>query len=167
MNLTTAADMCRESGLFGWELVEFAQHLVNRNMKYSVENSLDLPPAAFEKGKGYCWHQASALNVILRELGFNSRLVHAFRNRFQETEIMGVTVHDLVSGHVWCRVAIDGVEKDVCPGSGSNAPGSVHFIPLGKVREWGKGIEFLTYYGAALFNYHRRNKYGKAKKKEI
>jgi hypothetical protein len=43
MNLHSAVETCRDTGLTGWELVAFAQRLVNRNMKYSVENSLDAP----------------------------------------------------------------------------------------------------------------------------
>lgn len=165
MNLKQAAQQCRATGLQGWDLVAYAQKLVNRTMRYSVENSLDMPEQAFENGQGYCWHQASALNIILRELGMDSRLVHAFRNRFPETVLMGVVVHNFVSGHVWCRVRIRGEERDVCPGHRDNVPGKVHFIPLGKVREWNKIIGFFTYYGAALFNRHRRIKYRKIAEK--
>ena len=166
MNLESATEICLETGLAGWELVESAQRLVNRNMKYSVEKALDSPQVAFEKGQGYCWHQASALNAILRELGFDSRLVHSFKNFFPEAELAGVIANGFVSDHVWCRVTIDGIEKDVCPGSKANVPGVIHFRPLSKVLEWNKRIEFLTYYGAALFNFHRGKKYGKIKKKQ-
>ncbi len=166
MNLATATQICRDSGLSGWELVAFAQRLVNKQMKYSVENSLDSPEAAFEKGQGYCWHQASALNLILLELGFDSRRVHAFRNLFPEVEMTGLTVHNFISGHVWCRVKIDGAEKDVCPGSKDNVPGIIPFTPLGKVYNWNRGIEVLTYYGSALVNAHRGKKYGAIKEKQ-
>lgn len=164
MNLKSAVQICQNTGLTGWELVEYAQHLVNRSMKYSVENSFDTPQAAFEKGKGYCWHQASALNIILGDLGFDSRLVHAFKNLFPETEFMGVCVNGFVSGHVWCRVTINGMEKDVCPGNKDNVPGIIHFEPLSKVLEWSKGIELLTYYGAALFNFYRKKSMEKSKR---
>lgn len=150
----------------GWELVAFAQRLVSRNMQYSVENSFDMPQAAFLKGQGYCWQQASALNMILRELGFDSRLVHAYRNLFPETELAGIIVNNFISGHVWCRVRIDGVEKDVCPGHKDNAPGVLHFYPMSRVREWNRLIEFFTYYGSALFNFHRGKKYGEIKRKQ-
>lgn len=166
MNLKSAIETCYDTGLSGWKLVEFAQHLVNRNMKYSVENSLDSPQAAFEKGQGYCWHQASVLNAILRELGFDSRLVHALKNLFPEVELAGAIVNNFVSGHVWCRVTIDGLEKDVCPGNKNNMPGIIDFKPLSKVLEWSRGIEFLTYFGSALVNFHRGKKYGKIKKKQ-
>ncbi len=161
MTLQKAVDICRETGLSGCELVEFAQQLVNQNMKYSLTNSFDTPEKAFEKGLGYCWHRSSALNKILIQLGFDSHLVYASRNCFPEAELMGTVVKDLISGHVWCRVAIDGVEKDVCPGSPNNKPGTVHFIPMSKVLRWNKGIECLSYFGSALVNYRRKKKYGK------
>jgi hypothetical protein len=166
MTLEKAVEVCRGTGLAGWGLVAFAQHLVNQNMQYSIANSLDIPQVAFEKGQGYCWHQASALNVILLRLGFNSRLVHSYRNLFPEVELAGVIVKDFVSGHVWCRVTMDGVEKDVCPGSANNKPGLLNFKPLGEVHEWSKCMEFLTYYGSALVNFWRRKKYEGIKMKQ-
>lgn len=51
MNLNDAAAGCRGTGLEGWELAAYAQKLVSRQMRYSVENSLDTPAAAFEKGR--------------------------------------------------------------------------------------------------------------------
>ncbi len=161
MTIQEAIVACRETGLTGWELVAYAQALVSRTMRYSVENSLDSPAAAFAKGQGYCWHQAKALQGILHGLGLQSRLVHAFRNLFPETVLMGVPVHNFVSGHVWCRITIDGVEKDVCPGNPNNVPGTVHFQSLSPVRKWSRTMDFFTYYGAALFNWRRRRKYGK------
>lgn len=166
MTIENAVEICRATGLTGWELVEFAQSLVHQNMEYSITNSLDSPQQAFERGQGYCYHQASTLNMVLLDLGFHSRLVHAFRNLFPKAEFSGAVVRDFVSGHVWCRVTIDGVEKDVCPGSANNKPGVVHFKPLSKVLEWNKRIEFATYYGAALVNAHRKNKYEKVKKRQ-
>jgi transglutaminase-like putative cysteine protease len=92
MTFEIALETCRSSELRGWALVEFAQRLVCRSMTYSTTNSLDSPLVAFEKGQGYCWHRASILNRILRELGFDSRLVHAYKNLFPESELCGVQV---------------------------------------------------------------------------
>lgn len=141
MTLSEAADQCRQTGLSGWELIQFTQRLVAQTMRYSVENSLDSPQEAFQKGQGYCWHQAKALHLLLGELAIDSRLVHAFRCLFPEAVLMGVTVHRFVSGHVWCRVTVGGEEKDVCPGSPDNVPGRLHFTPLSKVREWNKAMD--------------------------
>ena len=134
MTIEEAAQQCRGTGLSSWELVACAQALVNRQMTYSYTNSYDSPEAAFEKGQGYCWHQASALNGILTRLGIQSRLVHAVRNEIPETVLEGVTLKPFVSGHVWCRVTVDDEEKDVCPGRPGNSPGVIHFKPISPVR---------------------------------
>lgn len=164
MTIENAIQICKDTGLKGWELVAFAQSLVNQNMKYSITNSFDSPKEAFEKRKGYCWHQAKVLNKILIDLGFNSRLVHAYKNFFPEVELEGVVVKDFVTGHLWCRVTIDMVEKDVCPGDAKNMPGITQFKSLGKVHEWNSCMDFLTYYGAALVNFFRCKKYISNKK---
>ena len=66
---------------------------------------------------------------------------------------------NLISGHVWCRVTIDGVEKDVCPGSKDGLPGVIPFRPLGRVRGWNPLIDFFSFYGSALVNARRRRRY--------
>jgi hypothetical protein len=132
-------------------------------MTYSYSNSYDTPAEAFEKGYGYCWHQASALNTILSQLDINSRLVHAFRNRIPDTVREGVTIKSFVSGHMWCRVTIDGVEKDVCPGHPDNRPGIIHFKPLSPVRNWGPIIAWFAYYGSAAVNARRLKKFERLK----
>lgn len=163
MTITEAIAQCRDTGLVGWPLTEYAQKLVAANMTYSYSNSYDMPDVAFEKGRGYCWHQASALNVILFGLGINSRLVHAFRNQFPEKVFEGVTLAPFVSGHVWCRVIINGEEKDVCPGRIENSPGVLHFTPLSKVKGWGKVIAWFSYRGSAMVNKQRLKKINKNK----
>ncbi len=166
MTINEAVKQCEETGLNDWALVAYAQKLVAANMKYSYSNSLDMPAEAFEKGRGYCWHQASALNMILTALGFHSRLVQAMRNQFQGKVFEGVTLPPFVSGHVWCRVTIDGEEKDVCPGRIENSPGVLHFTPLSEVKEWGRVIAWFSYWGSALVNKIRLRKINK-KKREL
>ena len=166
MTINEAITQCQGTGLAKWALVEYAQKLVAANMNYSYSNSHDMPDVAFEKGMGYCWHQASALNMILTALGFNSRLVHAVRNQFPEKVFEGVTIPPFVSGHVWCRVRIGGEEKDVCPGRVTNSPSVLHFTPLSKVKEWGKAIAWFSYWGSAMVN-KRRLKIINKKKREL
>jgi hypothetical protein len=167
MTINEAIKQCRSTSLSGWALVEYAQRLVSSNMTYSYSNSLDSPEKAFEKGRGYCWHQASALNKILVSLGIESRLVHAARNLVPAKEFEGVSIPERVSGHVWCRVTIDGVEKDVCPGHKDNRPGLLYnFKPLSSVKEWGPVIAFFSYWGSAMVNAQRRRKIN-MKKKQI
>ena len=159
MTIENAIQICKDTGLNDWELVAFAQSLVNQNIKYSITNSFDTPEEAFEKGKGYCWHQAKVLNKILIDLGFSSRLVHAYKNYFPEVEFEGIVLKDFVTGHLWCRVTIGTEEKDVCPGNIKNKPGITQFKSLGKVHEWNSRMDLLTYYGAALVNFMRGKKY--------
>lgn len=136
-------------------MVEFAQILTHKNMAYSYENSFDMPNAAFEKGKGYCWQQAKALQKILRALGFECYLVYAVKNQMPEKEFEGVKINAHISGHVWCRVKIDEMERDVCPGNIKNKPGKVHFTPLSAVKKWNPLVAFGSYWGSAYVNYKR------------
>lgn len=165
MKISDAIQQCHESSLTGWVLVGYAQKLVSSNMTYSYSNSLDSPEEAFEKGRGYCWHQASALNIILSAMNINSRIVHAFRNLIPACVFEGVSIREHVSGHAWCRVSIDGVEKDVCPGYKDNEPGIIHFKPLSKVKEWGPIIDFFSYWGSAMVNAARLKKINRLKKR--
>lgn len=164
MTIKEAAVQCRKSGLTGWALVEYAQNLVNHNMPYSYTNSFDLPGRAFQKGRGYCWQQSGALNGILRILGFDSRLVYAVRNQFPAAEFEGITVEAHESGHVWCRVAIDGTEKDVCPGHSENRPGKLHFVPVSAIRDWNSLTAFGSYFGSAYVNRKRYRKIMESKR---
>ncbi len=159
MTIADAVQACRETGLSGWALVAYAQHLVSGRMRYSYFNSFDMPETAFEKGGGYCWQQAGALNRILKGLGFESCLVHAFRSRFPDVVRDGVTIHVGISGHVWCRVRIGGEEKDVCPGSPDNEPGKLHFTPLGRVYNFRGPIVLLSYLGSAGVNRRRGRRF--------
>ncbi len=165
MTISDAIRLCRESSLSGWALVEYAQGIVSSNMTYSYSNSLDSPEEAFEKGKGYCWHQASALNTILQALGIQSQLVHAFRNLIPASVFEEVSIPEHVSGHMWCRVTIDGDEKDVCPGYKDNRPGVIHFQPLSPVKKWNRAIAFFSYWGSAMVNAQRLRKINMKKKK--
>ena len=166
MTIETAVNVCRNSDLTGWALVEYTQKLVNQNMTYSFSHSLDSPREAFEKGRGYCWHQASALQMILAELGFTCRLVHAVRNRFPARTLEGVRIPEHVSGHVLCRVTLDGIEKDICPGNPDNRPGFIHFKPLSKVVDWNSFIAFWSYWGSALVNARRLKRFEHLKEKQ-
>ena len=155
MTLKEAIEVCGKSNLSGWELVEYAQCLVHSNMTYSYDNSFDMPFKAFEKGKGYCWQQAKSLQYILNRLGFKCYLVYATKNQIPETQFEGITVKAHTSGHVWCRVNINGIEKDVCPVNVNNKPGKIHFVPLSKVKKWNWFIGFWVYWGSAYVNHKR------------
>lgn len=51
MNLKEAADKYRKTGLKNRDLIEYAQKLVNRQMKCSAENPPDRPDVVFKKGR--------------------------------------------------------------------------------------------------------------------
>jgi len=159
MTIKDAIAACQASGLTGWDLASHTQALVCAQMTYSYDNSFDFPLRAFARGKGYCWQQAGALNLILRGLGFESRLVHAMRNRFPDVVRGGKLVHIGVSGHAWCRVTIDGVEKDLCPGNPANRPGVIHFEPLSAVRNYSGPIVVFGYLGSAWINWKRGRRF--------
>ena len=155
MNVKEAVEQCKQSGLNGFELIEYAQRLVCSNMKYSYSNSFDHPCKAFEKGYGYCWQQASVLNRILRKLGAESKLVYSTQNIFPEKLYNGVVVNEHISGHVWCKVRCEGEEGDVCTGNIDNRFGKVHFKPISKIRTWNVFVCFFSYWGSAVVNYKR------------
>jgi len=156
LTVDDAIRACRASGLSGWALVGFAQRFVHDHIAYSLTNSLDLPAAALRKGCGYCWQQAGVLHRILSGLGFQSRMVYATKARFPRTIIQGVDVPPRTSGHVWCRVRLDGQELDVCPGDAANRPGVVHFAVQSPVRRWNALISLATYPVSAATNARRR-----------
>ena len=123
MTIKEAIEICKMSNLLGWELAEYAQHLIYNNMAYAYNNSYDMPVKAFGKGKGYCWQQSKALHKILKALGFNCYLVYATKNAIPEKQFEGVKVKAHTSGHVWCRVNIL-VPSDVYP------PLPISYYPL-------------------------------------
>ena len=155
MTLEEAIKICKKTNLSGWDLVEFAQCLVNKNMTYSYNNSFDMPLKAFKRGKGYCWQQAKVLQKILCALDFNCNLVYAIKNNIPEKQFEGIKVKEHISGHVWCRVNINNVEKDICPGNNNNKPGKVHFTPISNVKKWNAFIGFWSYWASAYVNHKR------------
>ena len=155
MTLEEAIEICKKSNLSDWDLIEFTQCLVNKNMTYSYNNSFDMPLRAFKKGKGYCWQQAKVLEKILCALGFDCNLVYAVKNNIPEKQFEDIKIKEHISGHVWCRVNINNVEKDICSGNSSNKPGKVHFTPLSNVKKWNRFIGFWSYWGSAYINHKR------------
>lgn len=155
MEINEAIALCRESGLTGGSLIAYAQSLVSQNMAYSYTNSFDLPHKAFEKGRGYCWQQASILNELLNKCGVKSRMVYCTKNSFPKKIYDGVNLPKMISGHVWCRVSFNGQEGDLCPGNPNNRFNSVHFQPLTTVKNWNLIVCFFSYWGSAAVNHAR------------
>jgi len=155
MTLEEAVEICKQSFLSGWDLVEYAQSFVNKNMAYSYDNSFDMPTKAFKRGRGYCWQRAKSLQKILNDLGFECHCVYAAKNQMPETQFEGIIVKAHISGHVWCRVTIGEIIKDVCSGNLNNKPGIVHFTPLSTIRKWNCFVSFWAYWISATINHQR------------
>ncbi len=150
-----AVEACRRSGLEGWELVAYAQHLAARKFTYSRLNTWESPSRAFERGMGYCEQQALALKKIYDRLGIEARPVFALRCRFPPKEIDGMPWTGGVSGHAWLKVRIGGEERDVCPGSLTNTPGVVHFEKFSPVHALWPWLRPWTHLGSSLENMRR------------
>lgn len=103
MKLDEAINLCRGTGLSGWEMVGYVNRLVNENMEYSVDIPFTMHRKAFRIGKGYCVQQAFCVRDILKTLGYRVQLVYCRKAIFKDT---GTT-----SGHTWCRVSIDKKSK--------------------------------------------------------
>ena len=144
VTLSDAVHACRRTGLSGWELVAHAQRLVARKFAiYSLRNPWDSPSRAFVRGMGYCLQYNLALKRLLERLGFDSRLVHAFRVRDLDDP-------DWKLGHAWLRVRSGGEELDVCAGSERNFPGRMRIKPLTGVRDLSPALVAFSYVGSAL-----------------
>ena len=167
MDINTAVAQCHASGLTGIALIEYAQSWVSQSMAYSYTNSFDLPHRALNKGRGYCWQQASILNELLRKCGFESRMVYCTKNSFPAKTYDGVALPPFISGHVWCRVSYNGQVGDVCPGNPHNRFGVIHFKPLATVKSWNVFICFFSYWGSAGVNRARFRNIQKQKKQNM
>ena len=95
LTIPQAAQQLRQTGKTGWALVEAARALVGQRMQYCRRNSFDSAAKAFERGYGYCMQHGYALTHLLARLGFEAKVVQAFRNRFPDGD---------VTSHAWVNV---------------------------------------------------------------
>lgn len=156
--VTTVEDAVRvshQTGLTGWALVDFAQHLVARKFTHSRLNPWDSPERAFQRGLGYCQQQALALQQVMERLGIASRPVFATRCAFPAQVVDGLLEPPRVSGHVWLRVTVDGEERDVCPGNDENSPGVTHFRVESAVRTLHPLLRPFTHVASVAENVRR------------
>lgn len=143
--LDDAVAVCRDSGLAGWDLVEFAQQLVHRKFtRYSILSVWESPGWAFKNSRGYCNQYNTALWWLLRELGFDAERVFATRVRQDINPWWRM-------GHTWVRVTIDGLTLDVCASMLDNRPGRVQFIPVTDVQPFRRLTYLNTTNGMILF----------------
>jgi transglutaminase-like putative cysteine protease len=146
LTISQAARQLRGMGKTGWSLVEAARALVTERMHYCRRNSFDPAAKAFERGYGYCQQQSYALADILTELGFEAKVVGAFRNRLPGGR---------VGGHAWVSVTLDGETRDVDSLHYSARARKITFTPLTEVFNYTPVSRVFFGWGSAAVNAHR------------
>lgn len=146
LTIEQAAEKLRQSGKTGWTLVEAARGLVAERMLYSRRNSFDSAGRAFQRGYGYCTQHAYALKHLLAELGFNARVVQAFRNRFPDGQI---------TAHAWVRIRLKGETRYIDSLFYKEDTGELDFAPLSGVTEITPTFKLLAFWGGTAVNAHR------------
>jgi hypothetical protein len=146
LTIAQAARQLRESSVTGWDLVEAARALVAERMRYSRRNSFDSARKAFERGYGYCVQHAYALADLLTRLGFEAKVVQAFRNRFSNGE---------VSSHAWVSVTVDSESRHVDSLFYDAQARQITFAPLSEVTGVSPVFKAFTWWGATAVNAHR------------
>lgn len=146
LTISQAAEQLRESGESGMELVEAARALIEERMIYSRRNSFDSYAKAFERGYGYCSQQANALTDLLTQLGFEAKVVHAFRNRFPDGSF---------TSHAWVQVVVDDKLRYIDSLFYDANAGEITFTPLSEVMEVPPVLRFFEAWGAPAVNAHR------------
>jgi transglutaminase-like putative cysteine protease len=152
LTLAQAARELQEGGQTGWALVEAARTLVGQRMQYCRRNSFDSAARAFERGYGYCVQHAYALADLLTRLGFEARVVQAFRNRFADGQ---------VTSHAWVSVTLHGETRPIDPLFWDEQRGQPAFTPLSRVTGIPPAFKALTWWGAPAINAHRFYRTGK------
>lgn len=144
--ISLATDSLRRTGKTGWELVEAARKIIADRMQYSRRNSFDPATRAFERGYGYCQQQAYALVGLLTQLGFEARVVGAFRNKFPDGSIQG---------HAWVRVTIAGDSRYVDSLHYNEQANEITFTPLSNVFDYTPAFRVFAGWGSTSVNAYR------------
>ncbi len=151
LTIGEAARQLQHSGARGWALVESARSLVAERMQYSRRNSFDSAGRAFSRGYGYCTQMAFALAVLLRDLGFEARVVQAFRNRFPDGND---------GAHAWVSVAYGGQTRYIDSLFWEAGRSQIDFEILSEVTEIGPLFKIFAYWGGTGVNAYRYYKTG-------
>jgi len=152
LTIPQAAQQLRQTGKTGWALVEATRALVGQRMQYCRRNSFDSAAKAFERGYGYCVQHAYALTHLLAQLGFEAKVVQAFRNRFPDGD---------VTSHAWVNVTVGDETRHVDALFWNAQAGRIVFTPLSKVTGISPAFKVFTWWGATAVNAHRFNLTGK------
>ncbi|GAA4904578.1 hypothetical protein GCM10025789_24620 [Tessaracoccus lubricantis] len=139
------AEQCRATGSTGRALADEAVVAVAHAFPYySLWHVWETPERALASHRGWSHQYNTVLLLVLRELGFKARLVHAARVR-------GFQNPWWLRGHTWAKVDVGGYELDACASSAANRVGSVNFIPLTRelplrrVTRWALGTWMIAF----------------------
>jgi transglutaminase-like putative cysteine protease len=152
LTIPEAAQKLKATGKTGMALVEAVRKLVADRMAYNRRNSFDSYARAFERGYGYCSQHAEALADLLTQLGFEAKVVHAFRNRFPD---------GTVTSHAWVQVSLEGVDHFVDSLFYDVDAAKITFPPLSEVQEVPLLWKIFEHWGAPAVNAHRFYRTGK------
>jgi transglutaminase-like putative cysteine protease len=146
LTIDQAAVQLQKEATSGWALVEEARSLVGKRMAYSRRNSFDTAGKAFERGYGYCTQHAFALVDLLTRLGFEAKVVQAFKNRFSDGK---------VTSHAWVRVTLEGETRYIDPLFFDEKAGRIDFSALSPITEFPPLFKVFAWWGGTAINAHR------------
>ncbi len=127
-NLADAVIACQETGLVGWDLVDYATGLVHRKFShYSFWHLWETSERAFINSRGCAEQYNMALGRVLHELGFKVQPVHSSRVAMGNDPWWH-------AGHSWLQVTHERRTLDVCASMPTNKAGEVGFVPYAEVR---------------------------------
>lgn len=136
---------CRATGATGQTLANEAVCAVARAFPYySLWHLWESPQRALRSHRGWSHQYNTVLLLVLRELGFTARLVHAARVR-------GFGRPWWFNGHTWVKVEISRHELDACASSAAHRAGAVNFVPLTRelpmrrVTRWALGVAMAPF----------------------
>ncbi|MGL4831870.1 MAG: hypothetical protein ACRCWS_04715 [Propionibacteriaceae bacterium] len=128
--IEAAVAQCRNSGLVGKELVDYAAQLVREHfLVYSIRAPWMTTGLAWAQRRGNAAQYNGCLSEILSELGFAQELVFAARVRTDKENPWWWM------NHVWVRVMVEGRNRDICARY-STELGSIDFVPVTEVLPW-------------------------------
>ncbi|MDO5678055.1 MAG: hypothetical protein Q4G35_11175 [Propionibacteriaceae bacterium] len=139
------AARCRATGATGRELADSACAAVASAFPtYSLLRLWETPRQALRRHRGWSHQYNTILLLLLRQLGFRARLVHAARVR-------GFRHPWWLNGHTWVKVEISGHELNACASSPGNRVGAVGFtpltreLPMRRVTRWALGLAMAPF----------------------
>lgn len=144
-------DELRGTGLQGRELVDSAIEKVASEFSHeSAWHLWETPRMALRQGRGWSHQYNTVLLLVLRQLGFRAKLVHAARVRGWGNPWWHV-------GHAWVKVVIDGRTHDACASRTQNRLDEIGFtpvtveLPMRKVSRWAVGLSLSPFLAATVW----------------